>query len=187
MNNTQHYIQMKYTIIILMACLLGSCQKTKVDTKQEKTSYKVFASDFHHTNPKDICLKQKQLYHKGKYFLKSDQTFAEVSDKDMTIAKRILENLIDSCQRTDNIKPKSIDYYFRQYIGYKENERNYVYINLCAFYNEKYVDLGLGMLISDCYLNSVLSTPERGYAGHVIVNMDERTVSEYHFEKYPEP
>ena len=169
-----------------MLCCLGSCQRTKVDTKQDESQDKVFASNYTATNPKDVCLNQKQLYHKGKYFLKSNQTFAKVNDKDMAIAKHILENLIDSCQSIDNIKPMSIDHYFRQYIGYKEKNRNYVFINLCAFYNEKYVDSGLGMLISDCYLNSVLSTPERGYAGHVIINMDERTVSEYHFEKYPE-
>ena len=168
-----------------MLCFFGSCEKAKVETKQYETPDKVLASDYHYTNSKDVCLKQKQLYHKGKYFLKSNQSFAKVSDKNMTIAKHILENLIDSCQRINNIKPMSIDCYFRQYIGYKEKNRNYVYINLCAFYNEKITKSGL--LVSDCYLNSVLSTPERGYAGHVIVNMDERTVSEYHFEKYPEP
>jgi hypothetical protein len=175
---------MKYLIIILTLCLLVGCQRTKVNTKHDENPNKVFASDYHCTNPKDVCLKQKQLYHKGKFFLKSNQVFAKVTDKDMTIAKHILENLIDSCQKNNNINPKSIDCYFRQYIGYKENDQNYVYINLCAFYNEKSTKSGL--IISDCYLNSVLSTPERGYAGHVIINMGERTVSEYHFEKYPE-
>ena len=177
---------MKYFFILLMLTFLIGCKHKQAEPDIEMP-YKVFASDFDHNNSKDICLRQKQLYHKGKYFLKSNQTFVKVSDKDMTIAKRILENLIDSCQRIDNIKPMSIDCYFRQYIGYKENERNYVYINLCAFYNERYSKSGLGVVISDCYLNSVLSTPERGNAGHVIINMDERTVSEYHFEKYPEP
>lgn len=168
----------------MLSFLIG-CKHKQTESDIEMP-YKVFASDFDHNNSKDICLAKEQLFHKNVYFLRKEQDFVEITEEEMVEASKKLIYLIDSCQNTNSgVKPKSIDNYFRQYIGYKEKGHSYIYINLCAFYNERFTKSGL--LISDCYLNSVLSTPERGYAGHVIVNMDEHTISEYHFEKYPEP
>lgn len=175
---------MKYLFVLLVIIFLTGCRYIR-KTPDVGMTYRVFASDFDHNNSKDICLEKSQLFHKNEYFLGANQVFFKVTNKEMVEASKKLTNLIDSCINTGNgIKPKPIDSYFRQYFGYEEQGHKYIYINLCAFYNEKYKETG--MLISDCYLNSILSTPERGYAGHVIIDLYDYSVKDYYFEKYPE-
>ena len=177
---------MKLLCFLLLFSIIVGCKQEKKNDEDIYKPYKIYAIDFQGGNSKDICMDKKQIFHKKISCLKSGQIFFEVSKDEMIIAKQILLGLIDSCQKTknDSICPKPIDYYYRQYIGYTEENHRYVYINLCAFYVEQLTKSTL--LISDCYLNSVLTTKERGYIGHVIIDIDDKKIKDFHFEKYPE-
>lgn len=176
-----------FIYVVLTFFFLVGCNKESAQKDIGGTWYKVFADDYHDGNPRDICLSKEQLFYKNEYFLGKEQHFFEVTEDEMCSARNLLENHLDSCQCIkDDIKPRTIDNYFRQYFGYKENGHNYIYINLCAFFRAQHPKLYEMGYMSDSYLYSILSSPERGYAGHVIIDKDNSSVVEFNFEKYPD-
>ena len=105
---------------------------------EQKTSLKdiqvVWATDYSEDGL-DLLLKKDTtyIYPNNKFVFKESMSFYNLSNREFSLAKAILKEFFDHCLYDDDNtgeEPFRLRKYFRQYLGYKEKDSLYVYVNL---------------------------------------------------------
>ena len=120
----------------------------------------------------------------GKKVVSSGRSYAFGHSGISTISN-FVNNIVDSLiksERNSNVshRPHSISDYFIQYVGYTEGNKHYVYVNLSTFITNQYLKSGLVLtqdLDNDLYLDK-----DAGYAGYIIIDIQNNNVLKYKFE-----
>jgi len=119
---------------ILFTCicfLFSCCDKQKASLKDVQV---VWATDYSEDGL-DILLKKDTayIYPDNKFVFKKSMSFYALSDRDFSLAKSILKEFFDYHLYDNGCtgeEPFRLRKYFRQYLGYKEKDSLYVYVNL---------------------------------------------------------
>jgi hypothetical protein len=121
-----------FGILFMCICFLLSC------CSEQKTSLKdiqvVWATDYSEDGL-DFLLKKDTtyIYPNNKFVFKKSMSFYTLSDKEFSLATAILKDFFDYYLYDDDntgVEPFRLRKYFRQYIGFKEKDSLYVYVNL---------------------------------------------------------
>lgn len=172
----------KYILLLIMSLFfLGCGQHSKKNTTSN--SNKVFANGMPEDN--EIIMSSCRIIGKDKknsiISFDDGKNFYKVSKSMFSRSHNIVDSLIKS-ERNSNVshRPHSISDYFIQYVGYTEGNKHYVYVNLSTFITNQYLKSGLVLtqdLDNDLYLDK-----DAGYAGYIIIDIQNNNVLKYKFE-----
>lgn len=174
------YMNRFLLLYILLLCLCG-CKNGKNSSDGWYCVYPsergegIGGCDFVLESPKD---------ENGKSVLKDGQQFYQVNDSIVNKSFLTFNRFLHDIRLTYAINDTTLDIvksnqFIRQYIGYTDKGKHYVYISLCHYM--LYKDCGDGLLMANS--DKVITDQAKGHAGYVIIDLDENRIIDSHF--YP--
>lgn len=118
----------------------------------------------------------------GKSVLKDGQQFYQVNDSIVNKSFPTFNRFLHDIRLTYAINDTTLDVvksnqFIRQYIGYTDKGKHYVYVNLSHYL--LYKNRGDGLLMTNSH--KIITDKAKGHAGYVIIDMDENRIIDSHF------
>lgn len=134
--------------------------------------YPIYATDYEDKDGNLDYIMSSYITDQYDTLLTANQKFYKISEASLPEVHKLTEKYLAELSDKNNDDSFAAHNFFRQYIGYTENDQKFVYVNLLNFYLEGHEDDGCPIIIT-VFLHTPIIKPEYGYAGYVIINLDK--------------
>ncbi len=162
---------MRDFVISIILLMLSSCDYNKSDNNISYDSAYFMSED-----SRDYILANNAKWRNGNLFIKDDMKPFKIRDKDLPYIKACMHKILYKNRKV--LLPMKL--YYRQYIGYKKNNKRYVYINLFSYIKKK------NNLVPD--LNNIIITENEGnyVFGYMLLDYSSGNIIRCVFKKINE-
>ena len=180
------YNDMKRLLLICsFLCMLAACKKENKDLAGKPYQYDWWAIEFEPTSLDHIMTSCDNL--DSAAFWKDGMSISKIDEQDFQTAKQIIIDgypAIFQCYKDfDTLSLFPLRYYFRQYLPFSYQGKQYVYVNLYTHVQVQGQEHVMNIIAPDERKHLLPWGKEPGHYGMMIVDLTDKKIAYYHFNR----
>ena len=180
------YNDMKRLLLICsFLCMLAACKKENKDLAGKPYQYDWWAIEFEPTSLDHIMTSCDNL--DSAAFWKDGMSISKIDEQDFQTAKQIIIDgypaIFQYYKDSDTLSIFPLRHYFRQYLPFSYQGKQYVYVNLYTHVQVQGQEHVMNIIAPDERKHLVPWEKEPGHYGMMIVDLTDKKIAYYHFNR----